>query len=377
MEVSRESLGGQCDCCGTSFKSILKNKLKIDKSKDRGVCSFCHSVFENENITENNKISPKKIKENLNISIVGQEEAKIALTYAFFTHIQRIKNPNIPKTNVLIIGPSGTGKTAICERLCRNSNIPFLSFDATSFTASGYTGDSVDMIFQRLIEECEGNKILAEHAVIFIDEIDKKASRGNTMGSQVGTTDVQTALLKILEGREFVVQYEKEKILLDTSKMLFITAGAFTGMEHGDKIVKKVNLSGEIEKNNKPLLDALLEYGMLSEFIGRFKVITETYSLSLEDYINIAKRSAFIKGQLSLLEETDLKIVLREGFFKKVAEIAMNDPRGVRAMESFIAKIFSRLIFVSRKNIELNNKGLTIGKKKMTYDEFINEHKML
>lgn len=371
METIREGVGGQCESCGTSFKSILKSKLKIDKSKDKCMCSFCNAVFENENIIENEKISPRKIKDNLNVTIIGQEDAKTALTYALFSHIQRIKNPNIPKANVLIVGPSGTGKTAICERLCKNSNIPFLSFDATSFTTSGYAGDSIDIMFQRLIEETKGSKVLAEHAVIFIDEIDKKASRKKTSGPQVGTTDVQTALLKVLEGREFIVQYGKERILLDTSKMLFITAGAFTGMEYGKREVKKVNLSGIIETKDKPLIDALLEYGMLSEFIGRFKVITETHSLSLNDYINIAKKSPFIKGQLGLLDGTDLKVVIREGFFKKVAEIAMNDPRGVRAMETFVAKLFSNLIFMPNKTIALNNKGLAIGKKKISYENFL------
>lgn len=373
MDTSREGVGGHCESCGTSFKSILKSKLKIDKSKDKCMCSFCNAIFENEHILENQKISPKKIKESLNATIIGQEDAKTALTYALFSHIQRIKNPSIPKANVLIIGPSGTGKTAICERLCKNSNIPFLSFDATSFTTSGYAGDSIDVIFQRLIEETKGSKVLAEHAVIFIDEIDKKASRGRDTGPQVGTTDVQTALLKVFEGREFVVQYEKEKILLDTSKMLFITAGAFTGMEYGKKEIKRVNLSGESQVKNKPLVDSLLEYGMLAEFIGRFKIITETHKLSLDDYINIAKKSPFIKGQLGLLEGTDLRIVIQEGFFKKVADVAISDPRGVRAMETFVAKLFSNLIFMPNKIISLNNKGLTVGKKKISYEDFLNK----
>lgn len=374
MQMKKLNVGGQCDFCGTSFKSLLKSKIKIDKSKDKCMCSFCTSIFENENIIEDHKISPLKIRGNLDQTIIGQEDAKTSLTYALFSHIQRIKNPNIPKSNVLIVGPSGTGKTAICERLCQNSNIPFLSFDATSFTTNGYTGDSIDVMFQRLIEVCEGNKILAEHAVIFIDEIDKKASNGRKSGPQVGTTDVQTALLKVFEGREFVVNYGKERIALDTSKMLFITAGAFTGMEYGSKTVKKVSLSGIQETKDKSLVDALLEYGMLSEFIGRFKIITETHSLTINDYIGIAKKSPFIKGQLGLLDGLDLKVYIREGFFKKVAEIAMNDPRGVRAMETFVAKLFSKIIFISNKEMALNNKGVTIGKRKISYEDFLKKY---
>lgn len=221
-----------CDCLIAGIESFSEKIIEKNENPNVEI-----KIENSERSSEKNKdiLNPRQIKEKLDEHVIGQEDAKKILSTACYNHLKRIENPNlnIPKSNILLLGPSGSGKTFVVEKLSEILEIPFLSYDATSMSATGYEGNSIKNIATELFQKCDGDDELCEKAIIYIDEIDKIASSENENGKDVGGKAVQQMLLKMVEGTEIVLDdVDKDyQITIDTKNILFIISGAFEGME--------------------------------------------------------------------------------------------------------------------------------------------------
>lgn len=224
-----------CDCLIVGIEQFSEKVM--GKNDDSNVKT---ENKKNKKQKENKKIlNPRQIKEKLDEYVIGQEDAKKILSTACYNHLRRIENPdlNIPKSNILLLGPSGSGKTFAVEKLSEILEIPFLSYDATSMSATGYEGNSIKNIAMELFQKCDGDDELCEKAIIYIDEIDKIACSENESGKDVGGKAVQQMLLKMVEGTEIVLDDVDEdyQITINTKNILFIVSGAFEGMKKKTK----------------------------------------------------------------------------------------------------------------------------------------------
>ena len=350
--------------------------------------------YESEDIAENpraarkqekillKKYTPKQIFEYLNQYVVGQEKAKMILSVAFYNHLKMLEledNHNngveVEKSNVIMVGPSGSGKTHIIKHLTKLFNLPYAIADATSLTESGYVGNDVESVLQSLLNNANGNLALAERGVVFIDEIDKKARKGQENTSitrDVSGEGVQQALLKLIEGSKVDVQLTGtrrhpygESIEMDTSKILFIVGGAFPGIE---KIIKnrmqyrKQNQVGMAltDKDNRRDQDVsynevieqvthddLRSFGMIPEFLGRMPIICPLQELREEELCRILTepKNALVKQYEALFLQDKVKLEFAPEALKLVAETAIKNHTGARGLRSIMEKVLLQAMF--------------------------------
>ena len=366
-----------CFLCG-------KEKSEVNlllKGKYGYVCDSCiqeayNILDENEEkeISQNVQLAtPRQIKEYLDQYVIGQDEAKKTLAVAVYNHYKRISQDKksdveIQKSNILMIGSTGSGKTYLAQSLAKFLGVPFAIVDATSLTEAGYVGEDVESILFRLLENAEYDNKLAEQGIIYIDEIDKITRKSDNVSTtrDVGGEGVQQALLKILEGSIVRVPLsgrrkhpQAECVNIDTSNILFICGGAFDGLE---KIIHKRNnnsksigfnadINGVGENRTLDLSGVqqhdLVKYGLTPELVGRLPVITTLNPLSESDLIKILTepRNALTKQYKELLAMNNVKLEFEDDALEMIAELAIKKKIGARGLRSIIEKAMCDIMY--------------------------------
>lgn len=366
----------RCFLCGR-----VKDEVnQLVKGRFGYVCDECiHEAYEvlndeeEEHITHNIQLAtPRQIKEHLDQYVIGQDDAKMTLAVSVYNHYKRINQSKksdveIQKSNILMIGSTGSGKTYLAQSLAKFLGVPFAIADATTLTEAGYVGDDVENILLRLLENAEFDSELAEKGIIYIDEIDKISRRSENVSTtrDVGGEGVQQALLKIIEGTVSRVPLsggrkhpQAECVNIDTSNILFICGGAFDGLE---KIINKgtdskpigFNADIQVIKDNKSfdLSDVqqhdLVKYGLMPELIGRLPVVTTLQPLSEDDLVRILvePKNALTKQYQELLAMDNVKLEFEESALHRIAKLAIKKEIGARGLRSIIEKFMKKIMY--------------------------------
>ena len=387
----------KCSFCGKAQESVKR----IVAGPGVYICdeciNLCNSIIENEDLEfeeesytlENlDKVpNPKEIKNILDEYVIGQENAKKVLSVAVYNHYKRIahetnnkKNKDdveIQKSNILLLGPTGCGKTLLASTLAKILNVPFAIADATTLTEAGYVGEDVENILLKLIQAADGDIAKAEKGIIYIDEIDKitRKSENPSITRDVSGEGVQQALLKIVEGTVASVPPQggrkhphQEMLQINTANILFICGGAFEGLENviNDRIGKKlIGFGSKIEsikeiskyKIFEELLPQdLLKYGLIPEFIGRLPIVATLKELDKEALMRIIvePKNALVKQYKKLLEMDNVELEFNEEALEAIVEKALERKTGARGLRSIIEEIMTDIMFEipSNSNIE-------------------------